>query len=198
MAWSSRFPECGYIQQCSQLFEETVHSVSVCLWVQNWAWRRPSAWDFYRQQKEPSREGPAPLSRLEPWSCLIFKWPCVCHCSPILQPTSTHFKNQHEYTTSCFWVSLMSYAMSVCFSLISNWSIPLLHSWVRFSAGSSDTPVHQQLHGWGGRSKTSHPSIHPSCPDAPHATWVQVTLVEYLLDFYQLTVAKIIFFYWRN
>lgn len=74
----------------------------------------------------------------------------------------------------------MSYTMSVCSSLIPNWSVPLLHSWVRLSAGSSDTPVHKQLHGWGGGPETSHPSLHSSYPDAPHATRVQVTLIKHL------------------
>lgn len=96
-----------------------------------------------------------------------------------IQCTSTH----SEYRTCCFWASIMSCNISFSSSLISNCSLPLLYSWIRFTAGSSDTPVHQQLHGWGGRFKTSHPSLHSSCPDAPHANWIQVTFVKNLLDF---------------
>lgn len=89
--------------------------------------------------------------------------------------------------------------MSFCSSFISNWSVPLLHSWVRLSAGSTDTTVHQQLHGWGWRLETSDSSIHSSFSDAPDASNVQVCLESDLIfltkEYHMMTSTALYFIY---
>lgn len=114
--------------------------------------------------------------------------------SPHLQVCIFLLSQWPSYMNSIPALLLKFRTVSVCSSLISNWSVPLLHSWIRLPSGSSDSTVYQQLHGWRGGSKAPHPGLDSSRPDERHTSWIEVRLFVEWMEVISVASSHVTFF----